>query len=109
MSMKRKRLVQFLIIFMLIFSSIGGSQPALASTNSIPRQTSAMAIDRSLNLWDVTNIGLVGPGIVESWHFDFTTSHTFVATASPITSVGELVPLLTLQDSSGAEIAHATS
>src|SRR5215211_9522034 len=107
--MKLKRPVQFLIPFILMFSFLGSSQPALASTNSVPAQANSMAIDRNLNLWDATNIGLTGPGMIETWHFDFTTSHTFVVTASPITSMGELIPLLTLQDSSGAEITHATS
>jgi hypothetical protein len=105
--MKSKRLIQFLVVFILLFSSSGGSQPALASTNSTV-QADAMIVDRNLNFWDATYIGFVSPSLFENWHFDFTETHDFVITVSPITNTGDFVPLLILMDSSGTQLATGT-
>ena len=106
--MKSKRLIQIFVVFVLMFSTLGGSQAALASTNSAPL-TDAMVINRNLNFWDATYIGFVNDSIHEKWHFDFTASHTFVVTVTPITGTSDLVPLLILQDAGGAELARGTS
>lgn len=106
--MKSKRLIQILVVFVLMFSTMGGSQSALASSNAAP-QADAMVINRNLNFWDATYIGFVNSSIHEKWHFDFTATHTFVVTVTPITGTSDLVPLLTLQDASGATLASGTS
>ena len=56
--MKSKRPTQVLLALMLIVSLVGGSQPALASSNSAPL-LDAMIIDRSLSFWDATYFGFV--------------------------------------------------
>ncbi len=106
--MKSKRLIQVLVILMLMVSSTGSSQPALASSNSSPLMD-AMVVNRNLNIWEGTFIGFVSSSVFEKWHFDFTETHNFVATVSPITGTGEFVPLLILQDSNGVELAHGTN
>lgn len=103
--MKSKRTLQVLMVFMLVFSTMIGSQPALASTNSMPAND-AMVIDRSLSYWDATYVGFVNSGINEKWHFDFTEAHNFVVTVSPIS--GDLVPHLILMDASGNALASGT-
>lgn len=106
--MKSKRLIQILVVFVLMFSTMGGSQSALASTNSAP-QAEAMVIDRNLNFWDATYIGFVNASVHEKWHFDFTATHTFVMTVTPITGTSDLVPLLILANASGTELARGTT
>jgi hypothetical protein len=91
-----------------MLSAMGGSQPAFASSNAAP-QADAMVINRNLNFWDATYIGFVNSSIHEKWHFDFTATHTFVVTVTPITGTSDLVPLLTLQDANGATLASGTS
>lgn len=105
--MKSKRLIQIFVILMLLTSFVGGSQPALASTNSAI-QTDAMVVNRNLNIWDATYIGFVSSTIYEKWHFDFTETHSFVIAVSPVTNTGEFVPLLILLDANGAELARGT-
>ncbi len=106
--MKSKRLIQILVVFMLMFSTVGSSQPALASTDSAP-QADAMVVDRSLNIWDATYFGVVTSSIFEKWHFDFTEPHTFTVSVSPITGGTDFVPVLTLFDANGTELAHETN
>jgi len=103
--MKPKRLIQIFVVIMLVLSTLGGSQPALASSNS-SAHSDAMVINRNLNLWDATYFGFVNSSIHEKWHFDFTESHNFVVTVSPIT--GGFIPLLILLDVNGIEIARGT-
>jgi len=103
--MKSKRLFQILVLLALLFSPLGNSQPVRASANSTV-QADAVIIDRNLDFWDATYIGFVSASIFEKWHFEFTESHNFVVTVSPIT--GGLVPLLILQDVNGNEITHGT-
>jgi len=103
--MKSKRLFQIIVLFALVFSSFGSSQPARASASSMV-QADAIIIDRDLDFWDATYFGLVSDSIYEKWHFDFSESHSFVVTVSPIT--GGLVPLLILLDASGTEITRGT-
>ena len=98
--MKSKRLLQIFVLLLLLVSTVGSSQPAKAQTND------PIIIDRNLSIWDATFIGFVSSSIYEQWHFQFTESHSFTITANPI--AGDLVPLLTLQDSDGNEITHAT-
>jgi len=100
--MKFKRLFQILTMLALVFSSFGVS----ASSNSPSSLTDAIVINRNLNVWDATYIGFVSSSIFEKWSLDLTEAHDFVVTVSPIT--GDLVPLLTLQDANGNEIAHGT-
>lgn len=104
--MRSKRLMQIFVVFILMLSIVGGSRPALASTNSSV-QADAMVINRSLNFWDATYIGLVNGSIHEKWHFDFTATHTFVVSVSPVT--GDLVPRLTLFDSSNNQLSSGIS
>src|SRR5512141_1104999 len=106
--MKSKRLIQILVVLMLTFSSIGGSQPALASTNSAV-QADAMVVNRNLNIWDATYLGFVTSSIFEKWHLELSEGHTFVVTATPVNGVSDVVPLLVLQDLNGAELAHGTN
>src|SRR5829696_5120722 len=106
--MKSKPLIQVFVALILMVGLVGGSQPALASSESSPL-LDAMIVDRSLSFWDATYFGFVNSGVFENWHFDFTESHTFTVSASPVTSLGELVPLLILQDSSGNEITRGTN
>jgi hypothetical protein len=106
--MKSKRLMQIVVVFALLFSTMGGSQSALASTNSAPL-AEAMVINRNLNFWDATYIGFINASIHEKWHFDFTAGHTFVVTVTPITGTSDLIPLLILQDAGGAELARGTT
>jgi hypothetical protein len=101
--MKSKRLIQILVVFFLMFSTFGGSHSVLASTNSAP-QFDAMVINRNLDFWNATYFGFVNDSIHERWFFDFSETHTFVVSVSAIT--GDLIPLLTLQDSNGNEITH---
>ena len=103
--MKPKRLIQFFIVFALLFTSMGGSQPALASSNSA-LQLDPMVINRSLDVWNATYIGFVSSSIFEKWHFDFAESHHFVVTVTPI--AGSLVPLLILLDAGEHELARGT-
>lgn len=104
--MKFKRPIQILIVFILIFSTIGSSQSALASTNSSVK-ADAMVINRNLNFWEATYIGFVNDSIHEKWHFDFTESHTFSISVSTLS--GDLVPLLTLQDAGGNTLTSGVS
>lgn len=106
--MKSKRLIQILVVFVLVLSTMGGSQPAFASTNSAP-QMDAMVINRNLSFWDATYIGFVNDSIHEKWHFDFTATHTFVVTVTPIAGTSGLIPLLILEDVNGTELARGTS
>jgi hypothetical protein len=106
--MKSKRLIQVLVVFVLLMSTMGGSGSASASTSTAP-QADAMVINRNLNFWDATYIGFVNGSIHEKWHFDFTATHTFVVTVTPITGTSDLVPLLILQNAGGTELARGTS
>ncbi len=103
--MKSKRLVQIFVMFMLVFSTTMGSQPVLAGSNSMPAND-AMVINRSLSVWDATYVGFVNSSIHEKWSFDFTESHNFVITVSPIS--GDLVPHLTLTDVNDNVLASGT-
>lgn len=104
--MKSKRLIQILVVFVLMFSTLGGS--AQASTNSAPL-ADAMVINRNLNFWDATYIGFVNESIHEKWHFDFTATHTFEVNVTPITGTSDLVPLLILQDVNGNPLVSGVS
>jgi hypothetical protein len=103
--MRSKRLFQILVLFALLFSSLGGSRPAFASTNTAPRQE-PIVINRSLDVWNATYIGFVSAGIYEKWQLDLTAPETFVVTANTV--AGDLVPLLILQDANGLELTRGT-
>lgn len=104
MAMRSKRLLQILVLLMLLFSSVGGVQSAHAST--VVTQD-ALVINRDLSFWDATYVGMVTSSVYEKWHFDFSETHEFVVTASPIT--GGLVPLLTLLDANGNTLASGAN
>jgi hypothetical protein len=103
--MKSKRLIQIFVLFVLLLSPFGSSQRASASTGSVD-QLDAMVINRNLSFWDATYFGFVNADIYENWRFEFTTSHNFVVTVTPIS--GDLVPLLLLLNASGTELARGT-
>ncbi len=98
--MRSKRLFQIFVLFMLLLSMVGSSQPVKAQTND------PIIITRNLSIWDATFIGFVSSSIYEQWHFDFTESHNFTVTANTV--AGDLVPLLILQDSNGSELTRGT-
>jgi Carboxypeptidase regulatory-like domain/Cohesin domain len=99
-TMKSKRLFQIFILLILLVSTAGMSQPVKAQTDD------PIIINRNLSIWDATFIGFVSSSIYEQWHFEFTESHNFTVTVNTV--AGDLVPLLILQDSNGAEITRST-
>lgn len=103
--MKSKRLFQTLVVFALLFGSLGGSQPAFASADVSPRQE-PIVINRNLNIWDATFIGFVNASVHEKWSLELTEPHTFEVKASTV--AGDLVPLLILLDSNNVELARGT-
>lgn len=103
--MRSKRLFQTFVVFALLFSSFGGSQPALASADAAPQQE-PIVINRNLDVWNATYIGFVSAGIYEKWQLDLTAPETFVVTANTV--AGDLVPLLILQDANGLELTRGT-
>ena len=98
--MRSKRLFQIFVLFMLLLSMVGSSQPVKAQTND------PIIITRNLSIWDATFIGFVSSSIYEQWHFDFTETHNFTVTVNTV--AGDLVPLLILQDSNGSELTRGT-
>ena len=101
--MKSKRLIQVLVVFAMMFSTMGSSQPALAGTNSTVK-SDPIVINRNLNIWDATYIGFVSSSIFEKWHLEFTEPENFEVSISAAT--GDLVPLLILLDSNGSELTR---
>src|SRR5262245_39937186 len=104
MAMRSKRLLQIFVLLALLFSPMGNVQPASAS--AALQTAEAMVINRDLNFWDATYVGFVTDSIFEKWRFEFTETHSFVLTASPIT--GGLVPALTLLDTSDSVLGQGT-
>jgi hypothetical protein len=103
--MKSKRLFQIFVVFALVFSSLGGGQPAFASDSVAPQQD-PIVINRNLNIWDATFIGFVSASVHEKWSLELTEPHTFELKASTV--AGDLVPLLILFDSNNVELAQGT-
>jgi hypothetical protein len=103
--MKSKRLFQILVLFTLLFSSLGGGRSAMASGDLAPSQD-PIVINRNLNIWDATFIGFVSAGVHEKWRLELTEPHTFEVKASTV--AGDLVPLLILLDSNNVELARGT-
>lgn len=101
--MKVKRIFQLFVLVVLVLSPFGTSRPVYASTGSVDQQE-PMVINRSLSVWDATYFGFVSSSLYEKWQFEFTASHNFTITISPIT--GDLVPLLILQNASGNELTR---
>src|SRR5688572_33443559 len=97
--MKSKRLFQIFVLFVLLLSTVGSSQPVKAQTND-------PIIIRNLSIWDATFIGFVSSSVYEQWQLDLTESHNFTVSVNAV--AGDLVPLLILQDSNGTEITRAT-
>src|SRR5690349_9711799 len=97
--MRSKRLFQILVLFALVLSPFGSVS---ASTGSVDK-LEAMIVNRSLSYWDATYFGFVSSTIFENWQFEFTESHKFVVTVTPIS--GDLVPQLSLLDSGGNPLA----
>jgi hypothetical protein len=87
----------------MMFSTMGSSYPALASTNSNV-QPDPIVINRDLNIWEASYIGFVSSSIVEKWHVDFTEPENFEVSVN--TAAGDLVPLVILLDANGIELAH---
>ena len=103
--MRSKRLLQIFVMLALLFSPMGNVQQASASAQL--QVEDALIINRDLNFWDATYVGFVTDGIFEKWRFEFTETHSFVLTASPIT--GGLVTTLTLLDASDAQLGQGTN
>jgi len=103
--MRSKRLLQIFVLLALLFSPMGNVQQASASGQL--QVEDALIINRDLNFWDATYVGFVTDGIFEKWRFEFTETHSFVLTASPIT--GGLVTTLTLLNASDVELAQGTN
>ena len=102
--MRPKRLIQILVVFAMMLTTMGSSQPALANNNSPAVRSDPMVINRNLNYWDATYIGFTNSSIFEKWHFDFDQTENFSVTVSPIS--GDLVPLLILLDANDNELAR---
>ena len=100
--MKSKRLFQIFIMLTLLFSPFANVS---ASTGSVD-QLNAMVINRSLNYWNATYFGFVSSSIFENWQFEFTESHNFIVTVTPIS--GDLIPQQTLLDTNGNTLATGT-
>jgi hypothetical protein len=98
--MKSKRLVQIFVLFVMLFSAVGGSQPVRAET------TDPVIVNRELSFWDATYFGYVSDSLYENWQFSFTATHTFIVTVTPL--AGDLVPLLILLNGSGGELTRGT-
>ena len=103
--MRSKRLLQIFVVLALLFSPMGNVQQASASAQL--QVEDALIINRDLNFWDATYVGFVTDGIFEKWRFEFTETHSFVLTASPIT--GGLVTTLTLLNASDTQLAQGTN
>jgi len=102
MAMKSKRLLQIFIMLMLLVSPMGNVLTVSASPAlDVPRD--AMVINRTLNFWDATYVGYISSSVVEKWRFEFTETHSFVITVSPIT--GGLTPALSLLDANDNTLA----
>ena len=101
--MRSKRLIQVFVVMAILFSAIGSSQPALASTNSTV-QADPIIVNRSLNIWEASYIGFVSSSVVEKWHLDLTEPENFEVEVT--TAVGDLVPFILLLDANGNELAH---
>jgi hypothetical protein len=102
--MKSKRLLQIFVLLVLLVSPMSGVQAHTAALD-VPRD--ATVINRNLNFWDATYIGFVSDSLFEKWRFEFTGTHTFVLTVSPLT--GGFVPLLTLMDANDNVLATGVS
>jgi hypothetical protein len=102
-TMKSKRIFQIFVLLALLFSPLGSSQPAYASTNSSPL-LDALVINRDLSYWNATYIGYVSSSVYEKWQFEFNIPHNFIVAVSPV--AGDLVPLLTLLDANGNQLAQ---
>jgi len=98
--MQSKRLFQFFVVFAMLFSVMGTSQPARAEA------ADPIVINRDLSFWDATYFGYVNASLYENWQFAFTATHTFTVTVTPL--AGDLVPLLVLLNGSGSELTRAT-
>jgi hypothetical protein len=101
--MRSKRLLQILVVFVMMFSTMGSSQPALASANTPNVQLDPIIVNRNLSIWDATYIGFVSSGIIEKWHLEFAEPENFEVSIT--TAAGDLVPFISLQDANGAELA----
>ncbi|MFT3890161.1 MAG: carboxypeptidase regulatory-like domain-containing protein [Anaerolineales bacterium] len=101
--MRSKRLLQVLVVFVMMFSTMGSSKPGLVSTNSNV-QADPIVINRNLSIWEASYIGFVSSSIVEKWHVDFTEPENFEVSVT--TAAGDLVPLVMLLDANGTELAH---
>lgn len=104
--MKSKRIFQIFVLLAILLSPLGGSQSVYASSNSSVLQD-ALVINRDLSYWNATYIGYVSSSVYEKWQFEFTAPHNFVIAVSPV--AGDLVPLLTLFDANGNQLAQGTN
>ena len=98
--MKSKSLFQIFVLLVMLLSMVGSSQSAKAEA------ADPIIINRELSFWDATYVGMVNGSLYEKWQFEFTTSHTFTITVTPV--AGDLVPLLILMNSSNTELTRGT-
>ena len=97
--MKSKHLFQVFVLIAVLFCSVGGAQPVSAQAPD------PVIVVRELTFWDATFAGYVDDTRYESWPLVLDATYDFSITAS--TTSGDLVPLVILQDSTGAEITSA--
>lgn len=103
--MKVKTLFRAFMILVLLVGIVGTIQHARASASTTD-ESGVSIITRDLSVWNATYFGYVNASTYERWQFTFTEPHSFVVTVTSIS--GDLVPLLTLLDSGGNQIAQAT-
>ena len=103
--MKVKTLFRVFMILVLLAGVVGVVQHARASASSTD-ESGVSIITRDLSVWNATYFGYVNASTYERWQFTFAESHSFVVTVTSIS--GDLVPLVTLLDSGGSQIAQAT-
>lgn len=99
------KLFRVFIMLVLLTGIVGGIQHAQASA-STTTESGVSIITRDLSVWNATYFGYVNASTYERWQFAFTEPHSFVVTVTSIS--GDLIPLVTLLDAGGSQIAQAT-
>jgi phage baseplate assembly protein gpV len=104
-TMKTKHLLQIFVLLAVLFSTVGSAQSVLAQPDL--QAPDPVVITRELTFWDATYTGYVDATRYEKWPFVFDATYEFTITVTP--SSGDVVPLLVLMDSTGAEITSGPS
>src|SRR5690349_14728510 len=104
MKSKAGYLFQIFFVLVMLFAPMGGVRYAQAGAN-LASQPDAIIITHDLSFWNAIYIGFVNDTTYEKWQFEFTESHNFVVSATPIATT--LVPMLLLLDADGNELARS--